>query len=120
MATELVGWISATILLLTLARQVYTQYRERSAIGISKWLFAGQMAASVGFIVYSMLVENWVFVVTNIFILLTALVGQAVVLRNRRRDKGGGNGDGDKNDRVVRVSRKQFRAGRTGHRHDVR
>ena len=51
---------------------------------MSRWLFVGQTAASVGFIVYSWLVSNWVFVVTNTLILLTALAGEAVYLRNRR------------------------------------
>ena len=117
MATELVGWISATILLLTLARQVYTQWRERSAVGISRWLFVGQVAASIGFLIYSWLVENWVFVVTNALILVTAIVGEVVVLQNRKRDNNGG-GDGRFNGktRVVRLSRREFRAGRSGHR----
>jgi MtN3 and saliva related transmembrane protein len=124
MATELVGWISATILLLTLGRQVYTQWRERSAIGVSKWLFIGQCCASVGFLIYSYLVDNWVFVVTNALILLTALVGQAVVTKNRRRDAQDHGEDGKTNGRrsaqVVKVSRREFRSGRSGYRRDVR
>src|SRR5581483_7979593 len=74
--TEIVGWASATVLLLTLARQVYVQSRTDSVAGVSKWLFRGQIAASIGFIVYSALVENWVFVVTNTLILVTAIFGQ--------------------------------------------
>jgi uncharacterized protein with PQ loop repeat len=63
--TELIGWSAAAILLLTLARQVYTQWRDHTSKGVSRWLFVGQCAASTGFIVYSWLVSNWVFVVTN-------------------------------------------------------
>ena len=118
MATELVGWLSAAILLCTLIRQVYTQWRAGSAGGVSRWLFVGQVCASIGFIVYSALVKNWVFVVTNALILVTAIVGEIVVLQNRRRDH---NGDGSGgNNRVVRVSRREFRFGRNGHRRGVR
>jgi hypothetical protein len=43
------------------------------------------MAASVGFIVYSAMLDNWVFIVTNSLILLTAVVGQVVMWRKRSR-----------------------------------
>ncbi|MFO7275418.1 MAG: hypothetical protein DIU56_000175 [Pseudomonadota bacterium] len=87
MTTELIGWLSAAVLLLTLGRQVYTQWRERTAAGVSRWLFAGQVVASIGFVAYSVLVANWVFVVTNGLILATAVTGQFVVLANRRRER---------------------------------
>jgi len=82
--TELIGWAAAAILLLTLGRQVYTQWRDRSSKGVSRWLFVGQCAASIAFIVYSWLLGNWVFVVTNALILLTAFIGEVIYLRNRR------------------------------------
>jgi hypothetical protein len=53
--TEAVGWVSSAILVLTIAKQVYKQWREGSSEGVSKWLFVGQMAASLGFTVYSWL-----------------------------------------------------------------
>jgi MtN3 and saliva related transmembrane protein len=85
--TDLIGWAAATILLLTLGRQVYSQWRDRTSKGVSKWLFVGQCAASGGFIVYSWLLKNWVFVVTNALILVTAVLGEIVYLRNRRTTK---------------------------------
>lgn len=85
MWTELIGWLAAGILLATVARQVYAQWRSGSAQGVSKWLFVGQIAASVLFVAYSWLVGNWVFVSTNILMLITAIVGQAIYLRNRQR-----------------------------------
>lgn len=85
MGTDMVGWASAFILVMTISRQVYSQWRSGSVEGVSKWLFIGQLTASVGFTVYSYLVENWVFVFANFFIFLTALVGQFVYLRNKRR-----------------------------------
>jgi MtN3 and saliva related transmembrane protein len=44
-----IGWLASIILLATIGRQVYTQWRTRSTAGVSKWLFIGQVAASVGF-----------------------------------------------------------------------
>jgi len=86
MLADITGWISALILILTISRQVYTQWRTRSTAGVSRWLFVGQLAASAGFVVYSFLVENWVFVATNTFLLLTAVVGQLIYLSNKRRE----------------------------------
>ena len=86
-ATRLIGWAAAAILLLTLGRQVYTQWRDRTSKGVSRWLFIGQCAASAGFILYSWLLKNWVFVVTNALILLTAVIGEVIFLRNRRSTK---------------------------------
>jgi MtN3 and saliva related transmembrane protein len=86
MLADLIGWLSALILILTISRQVYKQWRSRSTAGVSSWLFIGQLAASTGFVLYSYLVENWVFVATNAFMLLTAVTGQLIYLDNRRRE----------------------------------
>jgi MtN3 and saliva related transmembrane protein len=43
----LIGWISATILLAAIGRQVYSQWRDRSPQGVSRWLFVGQIMASL-------------------------------------------------------------------------
>jgi MtN3 and saliva related transmembrane protein len=87
MLADIVGWASALILILTISRQVYKQWRSRSTAGVSSWLFIGQLAASTGFVVYSYLVENWVFVATNAFMLLTAVTGQLIYRANRRREE---------------------------------
>jgi MtN3 and saliva related transmembrane protein len=84
MSTELIGWISAAILLATIGRQVYSQWRDGSSRGVSRWLFIGQLAASTGFVVYSWLSANWVFVVTNALMLMTALLGEWIYLRNKK------------------------------------
>jgi uncharacterized protein with PQ loop repeat len=83
--TELIGWVSSVVLLLTIGRQVLTQWRTKSSAGLSRWLFLGQLTASIGFTIYSILLANWVFVVTNIALLLTAICGQVIFLRNRKR-----------------------------------
>ncbi|HEX8191165.1 MAG TPA: SemiSWEET family transporter [Pyrinomonadaceae bacterium] len=85
--TEAVGWVSSLILVLTIAKQVYKQWQEGSSEGVSKWLFVGQMAASLGFTVYSWLVSNWVFVVTNAVMLVNGLLGLLIVLHHRRRGR---------------------------------
>ena len=69
--TDLLGWGSSGILLATLMRQVYTQWRTGATAGLSNWLFIGQVAASTGYIVYSFLMRNWVYVSSNVAILLT-------------------------------------------------
>ena len=83
---DVIGWASSLILLLTLGKQVFKQWREGSSEGVSRWLFIGQMAASIGFTVYSWLVHNWVFVVTNGLMILNGLAGFVIVKRNRRRN----------------------------------
>ena len=87
MLADIVGWASALILILTISRQVYKQWCSRSTAGVSSWLFIGQLAASTGFVIYSYLVENWVFVATNGFMLLTAVTGQMIYRSNKRREE---------------------------------
>jgi len=84
-ATEWIGWLSSVILLLTIGRQVYTEWRTHATAGLSPWLFIGQLAASTGFSIYSYLLHNWVFLVSNIALLATAIVGQVIYLRNKKR-----------------------------------
>jgi MtN3 and saliva related transmembrane protein len=81
---DLIGWTSSVVLLATIGRQVYTQWKTRATAGVSKWLFVGQLTASTGYTIYSVLLHNWVFMTSNIALLGTALVGQALFLRNRR------------------------------------
>jgi uncharacterized protein with PQ loop repeat len=88
--TELIGWSSSLILLATLIRQVHKQWKTRADAGISKWLFIGQVTASVGYTVYSLLLHNWVFLTSNLAILATAIAGELVFMRNKKsplRDK---------------------------------
>lgn len=89
MPPEVVGWTASAILLVTLIRQIVIQTRDGDAQGVSHWLFIGQIAASVGFVTYSALVGDWVFIVTNSCILLTAVIGQIVTGRKRKRRSDG-------------------------------
>jgi len=83
------GWAASAVLLATLGRQIWVQWRERSTEGVSGLLFSGQILASAGFTAYSWLLGNGVFVVTNAAILLTALLGQWVYRRNVGLEKSG-------------------------------
>ncbi len=81
---EAIGWLSTALLLLTLLRQVYTEWKSHSIAGVSKWLFVGQCAASIGFSTYSLLLQNGVFLGSNVAILAVAALGQILYLKNRR------------------------------------
>jgi MtN3 and saliva related transmembrane protein len=85
--TQLIGWTSSALLLLTIGQQVWKQWKEGSSEGISRWLFVGQLAASAGFTVYSVLQRDWVFVGTNSMMVVNALAGWVILQRNRRRKR---------------------------------
>jgi MtN3 and saliva related transmembrane protein len=82
-STDLIGWLSSAVLLATVARQVFTQWRSGSTAGVSRWLFIGQLSASTGFAVYSYLLHNWVFLVSNLALLLTAVAGELIYIKNK-------------------------------------
>lgn len=82
--SNLLGWGSTLVLLATLAWQIRAQWRS-PVVTVSRWLFAGQLAASCGFLAYSILLYNPVFIASNALLIVTALVGEWVVLHKRRQ-----------------------------------
>ena len=86
-AVDILGWLSSIVLLVTLGAQVRKQWISRKSEGVSRWLFLGQLAASCGFSLYSYLLGNWVYLATNLLLVINALLGQWVTLQNRRRAK---------------------------------
>ena len=80
---DAIGWFATAILIMTIGRQVFTQWRDKTSVGVSKWLFAGQMVSSVSFVVYSWLLHDWVFVAANTAMLVIAITGQMIYLRNK-------------------------------------
>lgn len=80
-----IGWISSLILIATIANQVAKQWRDRTSAGVSTWLFVGQLGASVGFTIYSLLLRNWVFAVTNGVMVINGLLGYAITVHHKRR-----------------------------------
>ncbi|MBZ4415283.1 hypothetical protein [Myxococcus sp. RHSTA-1-4] len=87
MGSEAIGWFSSFVLVLTIGKQVHKQWKSGSSQGVSKWLFVGQITASTGFTIYSFLVRNWVFVVTNALLLLSAFLGILIVFKHRRAER---------------------------------
>jgi uncharacterized protein with PQ loop repeat len=87
---DALGWVSSVILLATIVQQIVKQWQERSGKGVSRWLFVGQTAASLGFTVYSALLHNWVFTITNAALLLSAVVGWIITAHFKRAGDGGG------------------------------
>ena len=87
MFVQAIGWLSSFILVLTIGRQVWKQFKEGATEGISTWLFIGQTVASAGFTLYSSLVGDWVFVVTNSVMLINGLLGYFILINNRRRKR---------------------------------
>lgn len=71
----IIGWTSSAILCCTLIAQVYKQWKAKRSSGVSPWLYIGQTATSAGFIAYSALKGDLVFIVTNSILLLVALAG---------------------------------------------
>jgi MtN3 and saliva related transmembrane protein len=82
---DIIGWSSAAILLVTLLLQVRAQWKSRSDVGVSPWLFIGQLVTSAGFVTYSAMKKDAVFVVTNSSIALVAIAGQVVYWRLSRK-----------------------------------
>ena len=85
---DAIGWASSLILVLTIAKQIFKQWQAGSSEGVSIWLFIGQLAASLGFTIYSVMVHNWVFVVTNALMVANALVGYGITMHQKRREAG--------------------------------
>jgi MtN3 and saliva related transmembrane protein len=81
--TDVIGWLSTAILLATICRQVYSQWRSKATSGVSRWLFVGQMSASIGFICYSYQLHNWIFLFSNSAMLITAILGEIIFVSNR-------------------------------------
>jgi len=82
--TDVIGWLSTAVLLATICRQVYSQWKSKATAGVSRWLFVGQISASIGFICYSYQLHNWIFLFSNSAMLITAIVGETIYISNRK------------------------------------
>ncbi len=87
MTTEIIGWISSTILLLTLIKQVHKQWQSGETEGVSSLLFVGQLLASIGFTIYSYLVSNWVFTITNALLTINNIIGICLYFYFSKKNK---------------------------------
>ena len=84
---QIIGFTSSFILLLTIGKQVYKQWSDGTSEGVSKFLFLGQITASVGFLIYSIMKNDMVFIVTNALMVVNSLVGIAILFHHRRRER---------------------------------
>ena len=88
--TDIIGWASSLILLATLIKQVYKQWKDGETDGISSWLFIGQVLASIGFTVYSYQVGNWVFTVTNSILTVNNFIGIGLYFYFKKKNEKNG------------------------------
>lgn len=84
---QIIGFASSFILLLTVSKQVYKQWSDGTSEGVSKYLFIGQITASIGFLTYSIMKNDMVFIVTNGLMVVNSLVGIAILWHHRRRER---------------------------------
>ncbi len=82
---DVLGWVSSAILLATLLSQIYKQWKQGTSKGVSKWLFIGQLATSVGFTIYSIAKGDLVFIVTNALLTASAILGIYIYFHFRKR-----------------------------------
>jgi uncharacterized protein with PQ loop repeat len=88
--SQLIGWISSLILVATISNQVWRQWKRESSAKSARWLFWGQLAASTGFCLYSWLKRDWVFLVTNAVMLLSAIAGAVIMRLQQQRAEAAG------------------------------
>lgn len=90
MSTHLFGYAASIILLATLATQIRKQWEKGSTEGVSRWLFIGQLLASIGFTIHSAIIGSTLFVVVNALLAVSAVIGMVLwfVLRRRERRAG--------------------------------
>jgi uncharacterized protein with PQ loop repeat len=84
---QIIGFASSFILLLTIGKQVYKQWSDGTSEGVSKFLFLGQITASIGFLIYSIMKNDMVFIVTNALMVVNSLVGITILFHHRRRER---------------------------------
>ena len=88
-ATRALGIVSALTLVATLFWQLRSQWKKGTSEGVSRFLFIGQLCASTGFAVYSWMIEDPVFIATNVAAGVAAIVGLAMTVSMRRRARRG-------------------------------
>ncbi len=80
---EWLGWIAAAILVVTLGAQVRKNWIEKKMKGVNPLLYWGQASASLCFALYSLSIDAWVFVISNVLGLVSAMIGIYLLYRYR-------------------------------------
>ena len=80
-----IGWASSSVLVMTLFAQVWKQWSDNTSKGVSRWLFFGQLCASLGFFAYRVLICSWVFSVVHRLTSIAAGLGMCILWRHAHR-----------------------------------
>ena len=108
------GWLAASILLITMFAQVRKNWRERKLKGVNPLLYYGQALASLLFAVYSLTISSWVFAVTNTLGLAAAIIGIYLVHQCRKPEPASAaEASGDRNALLIE-SRRNLQSSRIG------
>jgi MtN3 and saliva related transmembrane protein len=75
---QLIGWSASVVLLCTILTQIYRQWQQRMSKGVLPGLFIGEVVASTGFVIYSRMVRDAVFIVTDLLLLVSAVFGLGI------------------------------------------
>jgi MtN3 and saliva related transmembrane protein len=86
--THIFGYVASAVLFATLVVQIHKQWKRGTTKGVSRWLFIGQLVASIGFTVESAVIGSTIFVVVNAVLALSAVVGISLWFYQRRRERG--------------------------------
>ncbi|MGC8642165.1 MAG: hypothetical protein ACP5XB_20060 [Isosphaeraceae bacterium] len=89
---ELIGWASALVIIPTFGLQVYRQWERRNqqATALTIWFFVLALVGASGQIIYSWMLENWVYLFINICLVLTDTIGLGLALHGCWVDRPGG------------------------------
>lgn len=85
--TQAIGWTASAVLVVMIVTQIVRQWRQGTSKGVSRWLFVCQLVASGLFVVYSVLVHDVIFIVTNALMAVAAVAGLGLLVWHRRRGK---------------------------------
>ncbi len=114
MAQQLLGWTGVALLLVMIFERIYRQWHDRAdVLSFLTMALAGALAAPC-LILYGVLSHDAVLATASALAIIGLGAEQLPPLRARGRPGRTPSG------RVVRVSRRQFRAGRLAHRSRAR
>jgi MtN3 and saliva related transmembrane protein len=79
--TQDIGWAGTAVLRATICRQVYSQWKSKATAGVSRWLFIGQIGASI-----ELFIDNFTarFFFSNAAMMVAATVGEVIYISNRK------------------------------------
>jgi uncharacterized protein with PQ loop repeat len=84
---QLIGWSASALLVVMIVAQIVRQWRQGTSKSVSRWLFVCQCVASSLFVVYSVMVGDMVFIVTNSLMSGAAVAGLGLLIWHRRRGR---------------------------------